>query len=135
MNQISRNTHSLSLAHCLRSRWNMIEPDLRADVNKEVRCGLQQALVAHQPTTAVQYTSGGAKIRSSLRRMPLCKGDDVGSAKTVSAFSSESQWVVRNGLCPWNPDKSEDRLNQNHRVCIPPWDLRMTWLTIPERKL
>lgn len=32
-----RDTHSLSLAHCLRSRWNIIEPDLWVNVTVEVR--------------------------------------------------------------------------------------------------
>ncbi len=56
--------------------------------------------------TAVQYTSGAAKIRSSLLRTPVWKGDDGGMMNTVSAFSSESQWCVRNALWAWKPERS-----------------------------
>lgn len=56
--------------------------------------------------TAVQYTSGGAKMRSSRRRVPLWNGEEGGRMNTVRAFSSESQWCVRSGLCPWKPETS-----------------------------
>lgn len=92
------------------------EVPLKHDGSTPMRClciALCRHTDAYQPMTAHQYTSGCAKIRSSLRRVPLWNDDDGGSMNTVKAFSSESQCVVRSGLWPWNPERC------------------MTWVTIP----
>lgn len=78
------HSHLLSLVYCRISRWNIVEPV--------------------QPITAHQYTSTGAKIKSSRRFLarPLpCSSvafgyneEKEGNEKTVSAFSRVSQWAV-----------------------------------------
>lgn len=79
-----RGSYRLSFVYCRISRWNIVEP-------------------VH-PITAHQYTSTGAKIKSSRRFLARpfpClsvalgyKGENGGSEKTVSAFSRVSQWAV-----------------------------------------
>lgn len=62
----------------------------------------------HQPTTAVQYTSGGANMRSSRRRTGTLEfsAEEGGRTNTVSDFSSVSQCAVRSGSCVWKLDRS-----------------------------
>lgn len=54
---------------------------------------------------AVQYTSGIANIRSK-RLCTWCSVPEGGRRNTVSAFSRESQFVVRRVFGAWKLDKS-----------------------------
>lgn len=103
MPELSNFIPHRSFAHCLRSRWNMIDPLLSAASAKRI-INLE---VTHQPTTAVQYTSGGANMRSSRRRTAPARG----RTNTVSDFSSVSQCVVRSGSCAWKFDRSAFRVS------------------------
>ena len=62
----------------------MVEPVLRVAPVKTVQRGTRDD--TYHPTTAVQYTSGTAKIRSSLRLL-----FEPGREKTVSAFARTSE--------------------------------------------
>jgi hypothetical protein len=72
------------LACNLRSRWNIVEPVLRE--SRQNHPARAPERVTYHPTTAVQYTSGTAKIRSSLRLLL-----EPGREKTVSAFARTSE--------------------------------------------
>ena len=72
------------LACNLRSRWNTVEPVLRESRQSHPARALKR--ITYHPTTAVQYTSGTAKIRSSLRLLL-----ESGREKTVSAFARTSE--------------------------------------------
>src|ERR1700722_16683627 len=85
-----KQTYICSFAHNLRSLSNIVDPVLhRVKTQIESIPQLLDKMTNH-PTTAVQYTSGVAKIKSSrlCRRRRDCNiSEDGGRMKTVNAFS------------------------------------------------
>ena len=100
-----RTPHTILQKICIRNNEERTEGG-RKEGRKDRDRERERDESTHHPITAVQYTSGGAKMRSSRLRVPVWNGEAGGMVNTVSAFSRESQLCVRSGLWLWKPERS-----------------------------